>query len=558
MSDHLKLSDPNGDVEVSKIASALEAAEDQKRFEELKKNIHRLEHLVAEKERQAWRAHPSKQANNKIGARKDCVFKASSSAPSFNLTPVGPSMVPRPYPTTVDLSSSVNVASNVRFNGKQVYTLGSSQPSCKGDEQGSGGGVKSGTVNGEVKPVAASKSVRVEGERVVRDGDACTMNGGNNPGIYVTVPPTSGASPKDALATSNPPVKLETVQEESAFRQWLHRTEEQLRQAAHHPVEAVKGAAKGVANIPSHISELLLKAAAEQRATELDQSAATQATFGWAEATKTLSDMAAETKRLGANIDVPKLKMENPAQEGGDVIATAIQLFAGGAGIIKSAAQRVLTLGKAGDAARVAGTGGKAAKGATETSTVGGAEPTVAPASQTGDGVRVAMSSAALRRTYLNEKLGRTGNLNLDINIRGNQQTATNFFLSQGVPEESIPSYMTGIDFTKPVELQTLGSEKQLWQYQTPGAPQGNWYSLSPSVKPTELGISPLGFNRATQTVEPKVLNLYKTTQPTTVLRSTSAKVEDFWSVKEQSYPTTGGARQLFSTKKSVFSPESQ
>nr|WP_307733544.1 polymorphic toxin type 46 domain-containing protein [Duganella violaceicalia] len=554
----MKLSDPNGDDEASKIASAREVAEQKKRFDELKKNIQRLEQLVAEQKLQARRAQPSKQANNKIAARKDGVFKATSIAPSFNLTPVGPSMVPLPYPTTADLSSSVNVASNVRFNGKQVYTLGSSQPSCKGDEQGSGGGVRSGTVNGEVKPVVASKSVRVEGKRVVRDGDACTMNGGNNPGIYVTVPPTSGASPNDALATSNPPVKLETEQEKSAFKQWLRRTEEQLRQAASHPAEAVKGAAKGVANIPSHICELLLKAAAEQRATELDQSAAMQAAFGRTEATKTLSDVAAETRRLGANIDVPKLKMENPAQEGGDVIATAVQLFAGGAGIVKSAAKRALTLGKTGEAARVAGASGEMGKGAVEASTVGGAEPTIAPAGQTGDGVRVAMGTAAQRRRHLNEKFGRTRNLDLDINIRGSQQTATNFFLSQGVPEEAIPSYMTGIDLTKPVEVQTLGSQKQLWQYQTSGAPQGNWYSLSPSVEPTELGISPLGFNRATQTVEPKILNLYKTTQPTTVLRSTSAEVEDFWSVKGQSYPTTGGARQLFSNKKSVFSPDSQ
>ncbi|WP_186457141.1 polymorphic toxin type 46 domain-containing protein [Nitrospirillum amazonense] len=162
------------------------------------------------------------------------------------------------------------------------------------------------------------------------------------------------------------------------------------------------------------------------------------------------------------------------------------------------------------------------------------------------------------RRAYLNEKFGRTGDLNQDINIRGRQETATNFFKAQGVPEQNISSYMTGIDFTKPVDVQTLNSGKTLYQYQTPGAPQGNWYSPNPSVQPTELGISPLGFNRATQTIEPKVLNTYTTTQPVSVLRSTSAAVDDFWSVKGQSFPTEGGATQLFSTQKSAFNSTPQ
>ncbi|MBB5407657.1 MULTISPECIES: polymorphic toxin type 46 domain-containing protein [unclassified Paraburkholderia] len=96
-----------------------------------------------------------------------------------------------------------------------------------------------------------------------------------------------------------------------------------------------------------------------------------------------------------------------------------------------------------------------------------------------GQAVRDITSDAtALRRAYLNDKFDRTGNLNLDINIRGRQETATNFFVSQGVPETSIPSYMMGIDFTKCVEMQTIGTGRSLWQYQTPGAPQGNWYSF--------------------------------------------------------------------------------
>jgi hypothetical protein len=87
----------------------------------------------------------------------------------------------------------VATTASVRFNGKQVLVLDcSKQPGCTGDDPGTGKGVKSGTVNGEVKPTAASSTVRCEGKQVVRVNDANTMNGGNNPGIYVTTQQPSG------------------------------------------------------------------------------------------------------------------------------------------------------------------------------------------------------------------------------------------------------------------------------------------------------------------------------------------------------------------------------
>lgn len=55
---------------------------------------------------------------------------------------------------------------------------------------------------------------------------------------------------------------------------------------------------------------------------------------------------------------------------------------------------------------------------------------------------RTRLSESAARRAYSNDKFRRTGDLNLDINIRGRQETASNFFRSQGVPEDSIASYL--------------------------------------------------------------------------------------------------------------------
>jgi hypothetical protein len=135
--------------------------------------------------------------SNPIGARKDGNFKSISTAPSFNKTPVGSSTPPLPYATIQDLGNSVGVVPNVRFNGKPVYVLGqSTQPSGKGDEPGVAKGVKSGTVTGEVKPVKGSSTVRVGKKAVVRHGDPCTMNGGNNPGIYCTTQMPSAVSPQ--------------------------------------------------------------------------------------------------------------------------------------------------------------------------------------------------------------------------------------------------------------------------------------------------------------------------------------------------------------------------
>lgn len=166
---------------------------------------------------------------SQLGARKDGKFKAVSTAPSINKTPVGSSTPPLPYPVTQDLSSSVGIVPNVRFNGDPAYVLNqSTQPSCIGDAAGSCKGVKSGTVGGEVKPVKGSSTVRISGKPVIREGDPCTLNGGNCPGIYVTEPAPSGSiAGGKPSASTNPPVKPETPKEEGWWGKaspWVHGT----------------------------------------------------------------------------------------------------------------------------------------------------------------------------------------------------------------------------------------------------------------------------------------------------------------------------------------------
>ena len=240
-------------------------------------------------------------------------------------------MVPIPYPTVQDLTNSISTAKTVNFNGSPAYLLDcSSQASCKGDAPGTGKGVRSGTVSGEVKPIQGSTTVRIEGKKAVREGDACTMNGGNNPGVYVNKTKPSDASPKQAELNSNP---ITTPRKDGGFANWFKDTAEDIYQAFDKPWEGTKGAAKGVANIPSHVSELLLKGSAEQQALELNEAAALQTLFGNKLLATRLSNLSVATKQSGAMVGLPKFHMQNAAQRGGDKILTFVQLAYGGVGL---------------------------------------------------------------------------------------------------------------------------------------------------------------------------------------------------------------------------------
>ena len=98
---------------------------------------------------------------------------------------------------------------------------------------------------------------------------------------------------------------------------------------------------------------------------------------------------------------------------------------------------------------------------------------------------------------------------------------------------ENYRGYMNGLDFSQPVSIETFDVGKKLWQFQVPGGVQGMWYSPTPNVLPTQLGI--------------------ETTERVSVLRSISAPALDDWFVKVQPFQTLGRARQMTSTEKSLF-----
>ncbi|GAC1610523.1 MAG: hypothetical protein NVS3B3_19580 [Aquirhabdus sp.] len=183
--------------------------------------------------------------SNPIGARKSASFKAISTAPSFNKTPVGSATPPLPYPTAQDLGNSVSVVPTVKFNSNPVYVLNkTTQPKGRGDDPGVAKGVKSSTVTGEVKPVKGSSTVRVGGQPVIRDKDPNTMNGGNNPGIYTTTQVPSTNAPKHAANNSNPTAKTETPLEKG----FLDRAIDSVKSSGQHYKNTISESLHGFAS----------------------------------------------------------------------------------------------------------------------------------------------------------------------------------------------------------------------------------------------------------------------------------------------------------------------
>ncbi|UVE64722.1 hypothetical protein [Burkholderia pyrrocinia] len=190
-------------------------------------------------------------------------------------------------------------------------------------------------------------------------------------------------------SSANPPVKAETPEEEGWFSKWWGNTKHELSEAADHPWEATKGAVKGIANIPSDIGELLIKGSTLQTAGEMEQAAAMQSVFGQTQSAEALTQAAQDVKASAGSIELPKFKMSNAAQAGGDKIVTAVSLAAGGAGIVKGGIRGVAALGKVGAAEGV-----ELSKTATATGKVLQAEGTIAEGTKAAD-VPTAVGKAA-------------------------------------------------------------------------------------------------------------------------------------------------------------------
>lgn len=119
--------------------------------------------------------------------------------PDVCLTPAPPAPpVPIPYPNIAQLSQALPLTNDagrelrVGPAGDYVLVLGSEVPTSSGDEGGSLGGVKSGTIMGKCTVAQASRSVVYgpQGKGLARFMDRTEQNSGNAQGMVLSAFPT--------------------------------------------------------------------------------------------------------------------------------------------------------------------------------------------------------------------------------------------------------------------------------------------------------------------------------------------------------------------------------
>ncbi len=138
--------------------------------------------------------------------------------------------------------------------------------------------------------------------------------------------------------------------------------------------------------------------------------------------------------------------------------------------------------------------------------------------------------------------------------IAGRKKIARDFYRKQGWSDSKIDDHMAGIDFNKPVEIVTLKKGEILGQWQSPGAPKGNYFAPA-NETPSKLGIGTVGFNRSTGNAESKLQKIYQLDDDLEVLSSKAKAILDDWSNPYAVAQTTGGGQQYFVPDIAKFIP---
>ncbi|NJK31821.1 MAG: DUF4150 domain-containing protein [Deltaproteobacteria bacterium] len=128
------------------------------------------------------------------GARETGDALVLSTAPDVCLTPMGPALVPVPYPIVAYFSMVTQQSETVTMTGCKVATKATKITVVFGDEPGTGGGVKSGVNKSIVEFTSWSATVTCGGEPVIRHMDDAKMNNGNTLGKVIYPSPGGGSS----------------------------------------------------------------------------------------------------------------------------------------------------------------------------------------------------------------------------------------------------------------------------------------------------------------------------------------------------------------------------
>jgi RHS repeat-associated protein len=226
---------------------------------------------------------------------------------------------------------------------------------------------------------------------------------------------------------------------------------------------------------------------------------------------------------------------------------------------IATATTKVASVAAAGVAAKSALAQRAATRaGVVTESTAAGAEASVAPAegalappkplprvaggSQAVDAAETAAQAAVHERVLANLAESRAARASSNFQRYAGRETAWRFYDEGRWTSARIADHMRGIDVAYPVDVVTLPEGTGLVQFQRPGVAVGNYFG-PPGTSAEALGIYPKG----------RVPTTYVTSRPVSVLRSTAARIKDFWSIPGETHEVTGGGIQYFVREKTAF-----
>ncbi len=172
------------------------------------------------------------------GTRFTSLAYVTSIAPDVCKTP--PYMTPVPYSIIGWFNTLMRQRMTVRFTGMETFNTLSRITTVRGDEPGSGGGVKSQRNVGFCRSKTQSTTVRVEGNWVVRNNDLMEMNMNGPDGIGNTIGRVIYVEPvqvcyidenHNIVGDTDPPVEPETEEEKNWFENVWDSAKEKARDA---------------------------------------------------------------------------------------------------------------------------------------------------------------------------------------------------------------------------------------------------------------------------------------------------------------------------------------
>lgn len=126
---------------------------------------------------------------------------------------------------------------------------------------------------------------------------------------------------------------------------------------------------------------------------------------------------------------------------------------------------------------------------------------------------------------------------------------ARKFYEESGYRKTEIDSHLRGIDFKKPIMIESVPPPQTFYQYQKVHGGKlrrGSYYTTDKNAKPTDLGISDYFVFRKNGKEFRKFHVEINKVKPQRALKSTAYGTMDTWSVPGKSYVTKGGGVQYF------------